>query len=83
MNAQHKAAWITLLALDQISLPPRHRTFVVDTKFGGGAGLSARNVMQIEVLAWSYRRALPPHLAPKLPPRDPVVLGLKQEAANG
>jgi hypothetical protein len=28
---------------------------------------------RIDRLAWKYRRELPPHLAPKLPPFDPLV----------
>ena len=30
-------------------------------------------VQRIKDLAWQYRRQMPAHLAPKLPPRDPIV----------
>ena len=38
---------------------------------------------QIDLLAWRYRRALPRHMAPRLPPHDPIIRALKQEAQHG
>ncbi len=31
-------------------------------------------VQRIKDLAWKYRRKMPSHLAPKLPPYDPIVV---------
>lgn len=77
--ARHRAAWITLMALDHITTRWIDRRFIVETKAAGEARVSDRDAYQIEVLAWFYRRALPRHLAPKLPPFDPVVRAMQPE----
>lgn len=78
-QARHRAAWITLMALDHITTRWADRRFIVETKAAGEARLSDRDVYKIEVLAWSYRRSLPRHLAPKLPYFDPVVRAMQTE----
>ncbi len=39
-------------------------------------------VQRIKDLAWKYRRRLPAHLAPKLPPGDPIVQEMERPAAE-
>lgn len=34
---------------------------------------TAADVEQIKRMAWEYRRTMPAHIAPKLPPHDPIV----------
>ena len=50
-----------------------------------GVDLDRITIEEIELLnmlAWRRRRALPPGLAPKLPPHDPIVRAMER-AANG
>ncbi len=44
-------------------------------------GLSDEDLATVRLLAWRYRRALPRHLAPRLPPDDPIVQ--EMEEADG
>lgn len=40
---------------------------------------SDAEVQRIKELAWKYRRRLPTHIAPKLPPYDPIVQEMEQQ----
>lgn len=39
---------------------------------------STAEVQRIKDLAWKYRRQMPVHLAPKLPPNDPIIQEMEQ-----
>ena len=43
--------------------------------------ISDEDRAMLRLLAWRWRRALPPGLAPNLPPHDPIVR--EMEAASG
>lgn len=81
--AHKRAAWITLQALDHISTSWCHRHIIVSVKLRGEAAMTDAEARQIDLLAWRYRRALPRHMAPRLPPHDPIIRALKQEAQHG
>jgi hypothetical protein len=36
-------------------------------------------VQRIKDMAWKYRRRMPVHLAPKLPPNDPIVQEMEKQ----
>lgn len=82
MDVFTEAAWITLLALDRIDTAWSDRGLIVGAKQRGKTMLTARHAQKIDLLAWKYRRHLPRHLAPKLPPRDPIVRDMKDQAAH-
>jgi hypothetical protein len=51
------------------------------------AGVEAERMSEadhelLRMLAWRWRRALPPVLAPKLPPHDPVVAAMEGRAPS-
>jgi hypothetical protein len=82
MSAQFDAAWLTLGALAHTTTRWCDRHFIVGARQRGQSKLAADDVRKIELLAWRYRKVLPRHLAPTLPPYDPIVRALKQEAAH-
>lgn len=55
------------------------RTFVERLRAHGRQSLDDAELERIKDLAWKYRRQLPAHLAPKLPPHDPIVREMEQQ----
>jgi hypothetical protein len=49
--------------------------------FRKAAALEPAQIDRVKDMTWKYRRQLPKHLAPKLPPHDPIVK--EMEAARG
>lgn len=74
-RAIYDALHLVLRAL--LNVPMRaggvDRRAVCDLYRGGWRQLDPAERARVDRLAWKYRRSLPPHLAPKLPPFDPVV----------
>lgn len=74
-NAVNDAARLVMRAL--LNVPLRaggvDRRAVCDLCRREPSQLYPSERAEIRRLAWKYRRSLPPHLAPKLPPFDPLV----------
>lgn len=75
-NTEAKLLGVTVTKLLTVSLPGPVKRFVdeMDLQLNVfGRSVSRDQVQRIKDLAWEYRRQMPKHLAPKLPPHDPIV----------
>jgi hypothetical protein len=82
LTAQRAATALVVAALARIDLPPVERALIVVVSRSQAANpLSRREMQRVMEVAWRHRRQLPAHLAPRLPPSDPIVQAM--EAAHG
>lgn len=71
--ARSEAIAATVNALRQVSLPPAERALVVVVARSMATHpLNPREMHRVMQVAWRHRRKLPPHLAPKINPDDPL-----------
>jgi hypothetical protein len=81
--AERGAQAAMIAALRRVRMPPRHADAAALRRRAHAEldRLSSEDRELLRLLAWRWRRQLPAHLAPKLPPADPIVRAM--EAADG